>query len=242
MALKANRSSKNKPKEVYDALENIFRPESNATMSKFQFRSPKQKSDQNVDSFLADLRLALPECQYPMDSENDILKDQFIFGVNNKKIQDSLLRDIQQTDTVDTCLTAARRVESQIAQRKLLGISAKCKYDKIKQNRCHRSKSHKSGKGKFHRSQSRPNDCKYCGRKHKCGDCAAFGKTCVNAKIILQMYVGHPKTDLIQEVESRKNLMVVHAQNKITIQCIGVIHHAVMIGMLKISNLMKLNM
>ena len=35
MTLKANRSSKNKPKEVYDALENIFRPESNATMSKF---------------------------------------------------------------------------------------------------------------------------------------------------------------------------------------------------------------
>ena len=35
MILKANRSSKNEPKEVYDALENIFRPESNATMSKF---------------------------------------------------------------------------------------------------------------------------------------------------------------------------------------------------------------
>ena len=65
--------------------------------------------------------------------------------------------------------------------------------------------------------------------------------TSVNAKIILQMYVGHPKTDLNQEVESRKNLMVVHAQNKITIQCIGVTHHAVTIEMLKISNLMKLN-
>ena len=54
MTLKANRSSKNEPKEVYNALENIFRPESNATMSKFQFRSLKQKSDQNVDSFLAE--------------------------------------------------------------------------------------------------------------------------------------------------------------------------------------------
>ena len=64
----------------------------------------------------------------------------------------------------------------------------------------------------------------------------------VNAKIILQMYVGHPKTDLNQEVEGRKNPMVVHTQNKITIQCKGVTHHAVMIEMLKISNLMKLNM
>ena len=138
MTLKANRSSKNKPREVYNALENIFRPESNATMSKFRFRSLKQKSDQNVDSFLADLRLALPECQYPTDAENDILKDQFIFGVNNKEIQDSLLRDIKHTDTADTCLTAARRVESQIAQRKLLGVSAKREYDEIKQNHRHR--------------------------------------------------------------------------------------------------------
>ena len=177
--------------------------------------------------------------------ENDILKDQFIFGVNNKEIQDSLLRDIKQTDTVDTCLTAVRRVESQIAQRKLLGISAKCEYDEIKQNHCHRSKSRKSGKGKFHRSQSRPNDCKYCGRKHKHAEIVLLlvrHVTSVNAKIILQMYVGCPKTDLNQEVESRKNLMVVHAQNKITIQCIGVTCHAVMIEMLKISNLMKLNM
>ena len=41
-------------------------------------------------------------------------------------------------------------------------------------------------------------------------------------KIILQMYVGRPKTDLNQEVESRKNLMLVHTQNKISIQCKGV--------------------
>ena len=49
----------------------------------------------------------------------------------------------------------------------------------------------------------------------------------VNKKIILQMYVGRPKTDLNQEVESRKNLMVAHTQNKITIQCKGVTGHAV---------------
>ena len=30
--------------------------------------------------------------------------------------------------------------------------------------------------------QSRPNDCKYCGRKHKHGDCPAFGKTCNKCK------------------------------------------------------------
>ena len=168
-----------------------------------------------------------------MDGENDILKDQFIFGVNNKEMQDSLLRDIKQTDTVDTCLTAARRVESQIAQRKLLGISAKREYDEIKQNHHHRSKSHKSGKGKFHRSQGRPNDYKYCGRKHKHGDCPAFGKTCNKCKC--KNHFANVCRSSQNRSQSRgreqKNLMVVHAQNKITIQCIGVTHHAVMIEM-----------
>ena len=79
MTLKANASSRDTPKEVFDALEGIFRPESNSTISKFRFRSMKMKTEQTVDSFLADLRLALPECNYPNDAENDILKDQFIF-------------------------------------------------------------------------------------------------------------------------------------------------------------------
>ena len=58
--------------EVFDALEKVFRPESNQTMARFKFRNMKQ----NVH--MSQLRLALPECKFKNDSD-DLLKDQFIF-------------------------------------------------------------------------------------------------------------------------------------------------------------------
>ena len=77
------------PSDVYDALEKVFRPESNQTLSQFKFRNMKQSPSQNVDSYMLGLRVALPECRYRNDVD-ELLKDQFIFGIHNKEIQDHL--------------------------------------------------------------------------------------------------------------------------------------------------------
>ena len=178
-----------------------------------------------------------------MDAENDILKDQFIFGVNNKEIQDSLLRDIKQTDTVDTCLTAARRVESQIAQENYLAFQPNTNMMRLNKIVIIDQKAASQAKGNFtgHRVDQIFVNIVEENTSAEIVLLLVRHVISVNAKIILQMYVGCPKTDLNQEVESRKNLMVAHAQNKITIQCKGVTCHAVTIEMLKILNLMKLN-
>ena len=49
------------------------------------------------DSYISQLRLALPESRYRNDA-NELLKDQFIFSVHNKEIQDHLLGEIKETD------------------------------------------------------------------------------------------------------------------------------------------------
>ena len=46
---------------------------------------------------MSELRLALPECKYRNDAD-ELLKDQFIFGIHNKEIQDHLLGEIKETD------------------------------------------------------------------------------------------------------------------------------------------------
>ena len=46
---------------------------------------------------MSELRLTLLECRYRNDA-NELLKDQFIFGVHNKEIQDHLLNEIKETD------------------------------------------------------------------------------------------------------------------------------------------------
>ena len=83
--------------EVFDALEKVLRPESNQTMAHFKFRNMKQNVHQSMDASMSQLRLALSECKFKNDSD-DLLMDQFIFGIHNKEIQDHLLGEISETD------------------------------------------------------------------------------------------------------------------------------------------------
>ena len=109
------------PKDIFDALTSVFCPKSSDTIAKFQFRSMHQKQNQSIDIYLTGLRLAIPECSYHKHP-NDLLKDQFIFGIGVKEIQDTLLSKISSDDMIGKCLLEARKVEPQLEQRKLLGI------------------------------------------------------------------------------------------------------------------------
>ena len=80
------------------------------------------KASQNCDSYISELRLALPEYKYRNDSD-ELLKDQFIFGIHNKEIQDHLLGEIKETDNSVRALYEARKIESKLVQRKMWGIA-----------------------------------------------------------------------------------------------------------------------
>ena len=165
-----------RPKTVFYSLEKIFHPESNQMLSRFKFRGLKQKSTQSCDSYMSELRLSIVECRYPDIVQDELLKDQFIFGLMVKEIQDHLLGEILAEDTSEKCLLESRKIESKIEQRKLLGIKAAVFYDSIQTNR---------GRGKFRsksqgrgRSASSIRNCKYCGKSHNRGNCPAYGKKC----------------------------------------------------------------
>ena len=149
--------------EVFDALEKVFRPESNQTMAYFKFRNMKQNVHQSVDAYMSHLRLALPECKFKNDSD-DLLKDQFIFGIHNKEIQDHLLGEISETDKSVKSLYEVRKIESKLEQRKMLGI--------VTPDRLVDVNAVKKKKVRFHKN------CDYCGHSHDKGNCLAFSKTC----------------------------------------------------------------
>ena len=71
----------------------------------------KQKASQTCDSYMSELRLALPKCKFRNDAD-EILKDQFIFGIYNKEIQDHLLGEINETGNSVKSLYEARKIES----------------------------------------------------------------------------------------------------------------------------------
>ena len=64
-----------------------------------------------------------------------MLKDQYIFGLGIKEIQDHLLGEIVTEDSAEKCLLESCKVESKIEQRKLLGIKTSMTYDAIYRGR-----------------------------------------------------------------------------------------------------------
>ena len=153
-----------KPDTVFDTLKNIFRPESNQTLSRFKFRGLKQRQSQNCDVYMAELRLNIVECKYPNVVQDELLKDQFIFSVCVKEAQDHL-GEITPEDNSDECLLETRKVESKIEQCKLLGIKTSMTYDAIHSNNRGRSKSRNKNQG-CSQSQSSIRNCKYYGKSH----------------------------------------------------------------------------
>ena len=110
---------------------------------------------------MSELKLGLPECRYRNNADG-LLKEQFIFSIHNKEIQDHLLGEIKETDSSVRALYEARKIESKLAQRQMLGIvdPGLVSVDALS------------------RSTKKISDCKFCGRTHERHNCPAFGKEC----------------------------------------------------------------
>ena len=50
--------------EVFKALEKVFTPETSHALAHFKSRHMKNKASQSYNSYISQLRLALPECKY----------------------------------------------------------------------------------------------------------------------------------------------------------------------------------
>ena len=84
---------------------------------------------------MSELRLSIVECRYPEIVHDELLKDQFIFSLGIKEIQDHLLGETKADDSSEKRLLESRKIESKIEQKKLLGIKTAMTYDAIHSHR-----------------------------------------------------------------------------------------------------------
>ena len=124
---------------------------------------------------MSELHLAIVECRYPDQVQDELLKDQYIFSLGIKEIQDQLLGEIVTEDPAEKCLLESCKVELKIEKRKLLGIKMSMMYDAIHRSR---NKSRRKGNGKNRSNSTGNRNCRYCGKSHSSGNCPAFGKKC----------------------------------------------------------------
>ena len=179
LALRSLNLTYDEPNTIFDALREAFRPIGNRMMYRFKFKSVKQKQGATVDAYMAELKVLIKECGYEENMRNILLKDQFIFGVTVREIQEHLLNEIGDNRDLNQCFIEACKIELHIAQRKLLGLKS-IQYDSIgnQRSRPQKRKFKPKDKRPQSRSQSGIRDCKYCGTNHQCQQCPAYGKTC----------------------------------------------------------------
>ena len=165
------------PETIFTALHDVFRPIGNCTMSRFKFKSLKQKQGSTVDAYMAELKVLICECGYDENMQTILLKDQFIFGVTECEIQEHLLNEISDDHDLNQTLVEARKIESRITQRKLLGLKS-VQYDVVNQHGRTKKKSKNKDSRQKSRSQSGIRDYKYCRNNHQHRQCPAYGKDC----------------------------------------------------------------
>ncbi|KAJ8971098.1 hypothetical protein NQ314_000880 [Rhamnusium bicolor] len=145
--------------EVLNCFDAYFLPKTNVTMETFKFNNISQKEDQNIDSFITELKKQAANCAFICENDNckrsymeRMIKDRVILGLNDKQVQQRLIRETNMTleKTQEYC----KSIELSKQHIKLLAPEEEVNIIKTTYN------------------------CKQCGNHHQRGKCPAFNKTC----------------------------------------------------------------
>lgn len=95
--------------EVIKAFEEFCKPKKNTIYERFMFYQRKQKANEPFDAFLMDLKKLSRNCEFA-DKEKEMIRDQIVMGVQDKKLQ---LRLLEKNDlTYDTAVEKGRQSET----------------------------------------------------------------------------------------------------------------------------------
>lgn len=81
---------------VTKAFADFCEPKKNEVYERYVFYQRKQKDGENFDTFLMDIKRLVKYCEFK-EKENEMLRDQIVMGVSDKKLQLRLLGEVGLT-------------------------------------------------------------------------------------------------------------------------------------------------
>lgn len=89
---------------VIEKFDSHCSPKKNETFERYVFRTRLQQQGETFDSFLMDLKLKARTCNFGL-LQDSMIRDQIVFGINDKKVRERLLRETELTlnDAVRIC-------------------------------------------------------------------------------------------------------------------------------------------
>ena len=145
--------------------------ELNETYERYLFNKKTQAEDESFDSFLANIRNMVKNCNYCDQCVESNLRDRIVIGVYDKQTQQSLLRE--RGLTLKKCIDICRTAEQ-----------AKAQYAALRPEQIHAMASHKFKRNPKQKTEQKKTSgqmtCKFCGKTHRFvkSECPAWGKTC----------------------------------------------------------------
>jgi transposase InsO family protein len=137
--------------KVTDAFFKFCNPRKNLLFERYQFWQIEQEDDEGIDSYLTRLKAQVVKCEYKKDSEMEMVRDKFVFGLRDEGLIGKMLRESdQELDKIIQIAQASEVTKQQIKQ-----MTAKERVNAI-----------------------RTITCGQCGDKHAPKSCPAYGKTC----------------------------------------------------------------
>ena len=100
--------------ELVKVLSDHFAPEESVIVERFRFHSCCREDGESVAEFLARLRCRAKRCAFSSDTLDDNLRDRFVCGIGDTRLQTRLL---SQSDlTLTSAVATARAFESAESQ------------------------------------------------------------------------------------------------------------------------------
>ena len=170
--------------KVIEKFQAHMNQNKNITVCRFAFLNCDQKEGQTLDDYIKEVTLLRKDCEFESDTNihDTLLRDKIISGLQDRGLQEKLLRLEPGKCTLQTVMATCRLHEISKDQSALLdssdtSINAIQKPSTASYRRPMGSRDGSSSKQPFpSRQNQRP--CKKCGRNHKFGQCGAHGKQC----------------------------------------------------------------
>ena len=166
---------------VLESFAVYCQPLKNVPFERYKFYSRKQEAGESYDLYRTALRQLADRCEFETITADQILRDKLVFGIQDSKVRESLLREknlsLRKTDEI------CRAHETMIEQMKVVGGASIADTDPSDLNAFSKKPiGGKKRRGRFPRgADSRVKTCDFCGRMHdvsKRENCPAFGKRC----------------------------------------------------------------
>ncbi|XP_037565227.2 uncharacterized protein K02A2.6-like [Dermacentor silvarum] len=152
---------------IVQKFESYCSEVSNEVHERYLFRSRKQADGEPFEKFLRDLKKQAAQCNFG-EQRDSMIRDQIVFGTNNSKLREKMLREQQLTlvKAEEFC-----KVAESVAQRNEVWRATDSHIDAIAgPANVPKSRNAQDGNKQYR--------CTKCDRRHRPRQCPAYGKKC----------------------------------------------------------------